>query len=118
MQLGHAPQGALSHPYTGSAEVANFGELKKYHSRLIPATNRAFEPKLVTLGHAPPLQDSAITNGLYLSRMVMTAAYLPPDGDSGLVVDDVTPGSSLLLELRHTGLKSLPPDGDHFAIFS
>ena len=50
--------GASSHRARGqgSAEVANFGELKIYHFRLMPATNGAYEPKSVTLGHAPPLQ--------------------------------------------------------------
>ena len=47
---------ALLHSYAGSAEVANFGELRIYHFRLMPATNRAFELKSVTLGHALPLQ--------------------------------------------------------------
>ena len=31
----------------------------------MPATNGASELKLVTLGHAPPLQDSDITNVTY-----------------------------------------------------
>ena len=69
MQPVDAPQGALPHSYAGSAEVANFGELKIYYIHPMPATNRASETKLVTLGHAPPLQDSDISIGTNLDSV-------------------------------------------------
>ena len=48
----------------------------------MPATNGASEPKLVTLGHAPPLQHGRSGKHRLFWE---TAFYSPPYGDGGML---------------------------------